>query len=126
MVEAASPNRISSSSELDEFLDRSQNGPVWLFKHSLICATSSRAYGEFLDFAAGLTDRDDAAVIEIQRARDISMEAAERTRVRHQSPQVILLRDGQAIWSASHWDITEEALARAAQEYGELAHADGA
>ena len=33
--------------------------------------------------------------------------------VAHESPQAILLRGGEPVWSASHFDITAEALATA-------------
>jgi bacillithiol system protein YtxJ len=39
--------------------------------------------------------------------------AARRPTAGHQTPQVILLRGGKAVWDASHWDISEEALREA-------------
>ena len=117
MAEAVSPIRLSSTAELDQFIEGSVGSAVWLFKHSLICPTSSRAYEEFLGFV-GPTGGANVAVIEIQRARDVSKEVAARTGVRHESPQVLLIRDGEAIWQASHWSITEEALAEAARVHG--------
>jgi bacillithiol system protein YtxJ len=40
----------------------------------------------------------------------------EERRSRHESPQVIVLRQGRAIWSASHDAITAQAVATALQE----------
>ena len=46
----------------------------------------------------------------IQESRDLSKLIAEETGIRHESPQVLLFRDGRAAWSASHGTITMEAL----------------
>ena len=54
-----------------------------------------------------------AAIIEIQRARDVSGAVAERTGVRHQSPQALLIRDGKVVWYASHYSIQATAIDQA-------------
>ena len=100
--------RVSDIAELDGWMERSRGEPVWLFKHSLTCpisATALREYQEFADGAAG-----GCAVIEVQTARDVSTELARRTGVRHESPQALLLRDGEAVWHASHWRIRADSL----------------
>ena len=45
-------------------------------------------------------------ILEVQSAREISRELANLTGVRHETPQVIVLRDGKAVWNASHFDVT--------------------
>lgn len=114
MADAPEPSRISTHSELDDLMNASRRTPVWLFKHSLICPTSSAAWAQFERFAAAADPDIQTAVIEIQRARDVSQEVAARTGVRHESPQVLLIRDGEAVWSATHWAITERSLEDAA------------
>ena len=42
--------------------------------------------------------------------RSISNEVAERFGVVHQSPQLIVIKDGKAVYDASHSDIDAEAL----------------
>ncbi len=53
-------------------------------------------------------------LIDVQRFPRLGWEVATRTGVRHESPQVIVLRDGVAVWAADHRDIAaaelEEAL----------------
>lgn len=119
MAEAAdSLNRITSLGQLDDLLELSSQRPVWLFKHSLICPTSARAWSEFGNFAAKQPEETAIAVIEIQQARDISTEVAARTGLRHESPQVLLIRDGRPVWHASHFSITEETLEEARESHG--------
>jgi monothiol bacilliredoxin len=103
---------VDSIPALDELLERSKERPVWVFKHSLTCATSSFAWAEFQRFAADGGAQDGAvyALIVVQRARAVSNALAERTGIQHQSPQAILLRDAQAAWHASHYGIRIDAL----------------
>ena len=60
------------------------------------------------------TDADVNLVI-VQRARELSQEIARRTGVRHESPQALVVRNGEVVWNASHYDITADAV-RAALE----------
>ena len=48
---------------------------------------------------------DGVNLLEVQSAREISRELANLTGVRHETPQVIILRDGKAVWNASHFDV---------------------
>lgn len=113
MARAPELSRITTPTELDELFNASLDQPVWLFKHSLICPTSERAWEEFQEFSTEVSGAS-IGVVEIQRARDISREVANRTGVRHESPQVLLIREGLPVWHASHWDITRDSLASAA------------
>lgn len=111
--------RIESLPALDELLETAKEKTVWIFKHSLTCPISGAAWGEFRRFVADQPADDPAgkgavfALIEIQLARPISNAVAERTGVRHQSPQAILLREGRVSWHASHYDIDLKSLSRA-------------
>jgi bacillithiol system protein YtxJ len=41
-----------------------------------------------------------------QHARNVSTAIAERTGIRHESPQAIVLKDGKPVYHASHYDVT--------------------
>ncbi|HEX4966081.1 MAG TPA: bacillithiol system redox-active protein YtxJ [Thermoanaerobaculia bacterium] len=106
--------RIDNIPALDALITQSNETPVWLFKHSLTCAVSSHAWSEFQRFAAENPPGGPVcAVIEIQLARSVSNAVAERTGIRHESPQVFLLRQGSVAWHASHYGISRDALRRA-------------
>jgi len=105
---------LAEVGELERVLERSRERPVWLFKHSLTCGVSARARREYQRFVAANGEGADFTLLEIQRARPLSRVVVEATGVRHASPQAILLRDGRAVWHASHSGITVERLATAA------------
>lgn len=105
---------ITTRVELDRAFEESATAPVLIFKHSLICPVSTWALKTFSDFVEAQEAGEVlCTLIRIQGARDLSDEVARRTGIRHESPQAVLLRNGQAVWHASHWDISAESLARA-------------
>ena len=108
-------SRVEAVSEIDALVEKSQETPVMLFKHSLTCPISGAALRQYQSFLDARPE-DDAAVytlVEVQNARDVSNEIARRTGVRHESPQALLLRNGEVTWHASHWSIKTDALASA-------------
>ena len=81
-----------------------------LFKHSTACPISARALGEVQSFLAGHPE----APVYLARAieeRAVSQSIARRTGIAHQSPQIIVLRNGEPIWNASHFAVTADAIA---------------
>ncbi len=104
---------VDNSQTLDEWLTRSHEQPVILFKHSTTCPISSGAYREMTRLGQ---DAGEVGLIIVQSARDVSREIEKRTGVRHESPQALVLRNEQVVWSASHWDITADAVAQAVRE----------
>ena len=51
-------------------------------------------------------------LIRVVEARAASNLVAEKTGIKHESPQVILFRDGQPVFDVDNWNITPEALAK--------------
>ena len=52
-------------------------------------------------------------LVKVIEARPLSLRMAEELGIAHASPQAILVRDGRAVWHASHFAITAAALAAA-------------
>ncbi|BDG59669.1 hypothetical protein caldi_07590 [Caldinitratiruptor microaerophilus] len=55
----------------------------------------------------------DVALVRVREERPLSQALAERLKVRHESPQAILVQRGRAVWHASHGAITARALREA-------------
>ena len=83
-----------------------------LFKHSRTCPVSFAAQVEVQRFAARNPEYPVYTVV-VQASRELSREVAEWTGVRHESPQVIVLRRGAVVAADSHEGVTEEFLASA-------------
>ena len=102
--------KLSDLQSLDELVSRSNQQPVVVFKHSTTCPISAAAYQEMTDFEGEVT------LVEVQSARELSLEIEHLTGVAHESPQVIVLRKGQVVWSASHRNVKADAVADAVRE----------
>jgi bacillithiol system protein YtxJ len=103
--------QITDTDALDELLARSHDAPIVLFKHSTTCPISAAAYRQMSQVST------EVLLVVVQRARDVSSEIASRTGIRHESPQTIVLRNGEAVWNASHFDITKNAVEEAVREH---------
>ncbi len=96
---------------LEHLFARSQDTPVLVFNHDRGCPISATAYIQMLRLGR------DIPLIDVTREEDITHTLAQRTGVKHESPQVIVLRYGRAVWSASHFAITPGAVEQALQTF---------
>ena len=97
-------NHLEDIKELDEIVKDSFHLPVVIFKHSTRCSISRMALKQF-EKEFDLPHLLKPYFLDLLEHRDISNEIAARFGVLHQSPQVILIKDGKAIFDASHEDI---------------------
>jgi thioredoxin 1 len=95
-------NSLDTLDQLEAAIEESRMRPVLLFKHSTSCGISSGVMREVTAVDA------DINLVVVQTARDVSNEIERRTGIRHQSPQAIVIRDGEAVYHASHYDITAD------------------
>ncbi|HEV7744383.1 MAG TPA: bacillithiol system redox-active protein YtxJ [Pyrinomonadaceae bacterium] len=108
--------KVTDSKSLGELTKRSIERPVVIFKHSLTCPISAAAYEQMAEYEG------EVELVEVQRARELSDEIENQLGVTHESPQVLVLRNGQVAWSASHFKITAAAVdeaVRAAEKNGQ-------
>jgi len=111
---------LETVADLDAALAHSSERHILIFKHSITCGSSEVAREEIEDLSAEV-DREgwpvDLYVVRVQAARDVSNEIETRLRVRHETPQVLLISGGQVIWRASHFRVTETAMAAALRHH---------
>ena len=105
---------VTDAEALDDLLARSHTAPVVIFKHSTTCPISSHAHRQMSQVSTGVGGQ--ISLVVVQRARELSRRVAEQTGLQHESPQAIVLRNGGVVWSASHFDITTEAVEQAVRE----------
>lgn len=101
---------ISSIEELDGLLEKN-NKHIVIFKHSTSCPISAKAYSEFKEFVAN-AHSGTYVLVKVIEHRPVSNEIAERFQVKHESPQVLHVNDGNVMWHDSHRRITKEELLR--------------
>ncbi|WP_226566522.1 bacillithiol system redox-active protein YtxJ [Bacillus stratosphericus] len=98
---------IETEEQFDQLMN--QDGTFVFFKHSLTCPISKAAFKEFEAFACAHGDVP-TYFLEIQNTRELSAYVAEKTGVKHESPQALVFSGGKIKWHVSHSSITKEAL----------------
>jgi len=99
---------VADQVDLDRLFTESAEQPVVLFKHDFSCHISANAYRELAAVPV------EVPLIDVGRQQELADEVAIRTGIEHESPQVIVLRNGRPVYAAAHWDISAEEVARAA------------
>ena len=92
---------ITDSSQLDEITNESFEKLVVIFKHSMRCHISRSALRQF-EKEFDSKGKIAPYFLDLLEYRNISNEIASRFGVIHQSPQIIVIKDGKAIYNASH------------------------
>ena len=90
--------------QLDEMVAFSEQKPAVIFKHSTRCSVSRFALKQF-ENEFDLKEEVDAYFLDLLEYRDISNEIASRFGVYHQSPQLLLIKEGKSVYDVSHSDI---------------------
>jgi len=100
---------LTSIEQLDEI--KNSSGYSLIFKHSTRCSISIMAKRNF-EFDWHVIPADTKLYfLDLISYRDISNQIAEVFQVAHQSPQILLIKDGDCILEASHSDISAEEVA---------------
>ena len=93
-----------------EDIERALTAPLaLLYKHSETCPVSAMAQREIDRLEDHRPDLD-IWVLDVHAHRALSREVAERFTIRHESPQAILVRGGEAVWHSSHYGVTARAI----------------
>ena len=96
--------QLTDLCQLNEIIDLSTEKPVAIFKHSTRCSISRMVLKQF-ENEFDLQDKVVPYFLDLLEHRAISNEIATRFEVQHQSPQLIVIKDGKAIYNASHESI---------------------
>ena len=96
--------------QLEELATVSANKPVLIFKHSTRCGISRMVLKQFEKEYDFDESRLQPYFLDLLSHRDISNAIAERFQVVHQSPQILVIKNGKCIFAASHHEINAVSL----------------
>ncbi len=100
---------LTSLEQLNEIKALSNEKLVAIFKHSTRCSISRMALKQFENEFAS-ENSVSLYFLDLLEYREISNEIASKFGVFHQSPQLIVIKEGKAIYDASHSDIDAQVL----------------
>ncbi len=99
---------INSIEQLEQIKAASYSTPQVIFKHSTTCSISRMALDRFERAEAPVNV--DFHYLDLLNFRAISKEIATFFQVHHESPQVLLIKDGECIYDESHYGIMMDEL----------------
>jgi bacillithiol system protein YtxJ len=104
---------LQEEKQLNEIVSDSKIIPQVIFKHSTRCSISSMAKNRL--------DRQEAPagvkfyLLDLIRYRNLSNQIASEFGIQHQSPQVLVINNGQCIYNESHSGIVFDEIEEAAK-----------
>jgi monothiol bacilliredoxin len=103
---------LTTPDQVDEFL---RHPAAAIFK----AGTCHKTQETFREIESLLDARPDlpVGVIRVLEARPASNRVAEVTGIAHESPQIVLFKEGHAVFDRDNWDITGEAVAGALDDH---------
>ena len=97
---------LTSIDQLQTISDRSKSKTQVIFKHSTRCGISSMVMNQFVSMY-DLDANIDLYYLDLLSYRDVSNEVGYAFQVIHQSPQVLIIRNGVTVAHASHGAIND-------------------
>ena len=108
--EALPWQQITRQDQLDVIAKRSKTKTQVIFKHSTRCGISRMVIRNFESSFDLSADQIDLYYLDLLNFRDISAEIAAKFQVFHESPQMIVIRNGVAVHHSSHSMITPHVI----------------
>lgn len=103
-------NHLNSMDQLERIIEESKQNPVLIYKHSTRCSISGMAMDRLERSWGKELDSIKTYYLDLISYRDISNAVAEKFKVYHESPQIILVKNGEAVHDASHMGISASHL----------------
>jgi bacillithiol system protein YtxJ len=101
--------QLNDEAQLQQIIANSQNKPQVIFKHSSRCSISSVALQRLQKATqpSGL----DFYFLDLLAYRPLSKKIAETFGVHHESPQVLVIKEGECVFDESHLGISMNDIA---------------
>ncbi|MGV8947502.1 MAG: bacillithiol system redox-active protein YtxJ [Lutibacter sp.] len=106
---------LTNSHQLEELIKSSTFKPVLIFKHSTRCGISRMVLKNFEKEFTLNENEIDLYFLDLLNYKSLSQEISLKFNVAHQSPQVLVIKNGQVIYHDSHGVISCNAINKVLQ-----------
>lgn len=103
---------LGTMEQLDELVEESKTKPVAIFKHSTRCGISRGVLKLFEKNYKLSNEQLKLYYLDLLQNREISNEIAARFKVHHESPQMLVIKNGEVVHHDSHHSIEASHLER--------------
>ncbi|MFI1743343.1 bacillithiol system redox-active protein YtxJ [Thalassobellus sediminis] len=98
---------LNTLSQLETIEEKSSTKTQVIFKHSTRCGISRMVLNQFVE-ACSLSENDlDLYYLDLLEYRDVSNKIAAKFQVMHQSPQLLIIKNGVTVKHDSHGSIND-------------------
>ncbi|MFD2163551.1 bacillithiol system redox-active protein YtxJ [Paradesertivirga mongoliensis] len=97
---------------------KSSGGCSVIFKHNTSCPISKNTLAAFEKNASSLPEGTNIYFLDLLSYRELSDAIADRFKVKHESPQILVISEGECRFHQSHYDISAEDAAAAIRSGG--------
>jgi bacillithiol system protein YtxJ len=101
---------LRSINQLDEIEKKSKGKTQVIFKHSTTCGISRMVLNMFVDTYNVSESQLDLYFLDLHAHRDVSNETGIKFQVVHQSPQLLIIKNGVTVFHTSHGAISDVSL----------------
>ena len=99
---------ITTIEEWNDIFEKSAEKDQIILKHSTTCPVSTNALEEYDAYLKENPNKDiDYTMVKVRESRPVSNEIEADLDVKHESPQVIYIKNKQKYWTATHWSVTK-------------------
>ena len=98
---------LNSLEQLREIEEKSKTKPQVIFKHSTTCGISRMVLNMFTDNYSVNENLLDLHFLDLHAHREVSNEVGIHFQVLHQSPQLLIIKNGVTVFHTSHGAISE-------------------
>ncbi|MFN0048364.1 MAG: bacillithiol system redox-active protein YtxJ [Cytophagales bacterium] len=106
-------NNLTDELQLEELKKKSEIQPVLIFKHSTTCSISIAAKARLeRNWKKEQAENVSTFYLDLLSHRNISNKIATEFGVKHESPQVLLLKNGKVVFHTSHLNINFDAIVK--------------
>ena len=96
---------LQAVDQLEDIFKNSFERPQLIFKHSISCGISAQIQHQLMSSSDELGQIADLHYLDLIRYRPASNQVANKFGIPHQSPQVLLIKEGEVVHHSSHFSI---------------------
>ena len=101
---------LTEPQQLNGLVKESSSIPVIIYKHSSRCGLSAMTENKLEEGWELLQPKVKLYFLDLIRDREVSKSVAERFNVRHQSPQILIIKNGICVYNSSHYEINVKTI----------------
>jgi bacillithiol system protein YtxJ len=100
-------NKLTQADQIEEIKALSEDKPVLIFKHSTRCSISSMSLDRLIrKWKESDEEKVTPFFLDLIASREMSDLVAKEFRIPHESPQILLIKNGQVVYDNSHMSIS--------------------